>query len=136
MFRASPEYRYLSDVLGLQQFVRPEGVHGAGILVVADQKLSTGETELLKKMLGSIKIENYETVVTSSFSAMAGEIANARGVIFISANNSFTVQTNQPAVEIKDFYLMNSDEAHPSETMAYKKTAWAELQNFKKKING
>jgi hypothetical protein len=161
MISASPEYQYLRDVLGLQAFVKPEGQEYAPaplqvapttahtgthatessalagrVLVSADKNLSAAESELLKKMLASIAITNFE-IVLGDASAQAEQ---AQGIIFISSTNNFSTPTStslaQPSVQIKNFYAMTSEDSHPSETMAFKKAAWAELQNFKKKING
>lgn len=159
MISASPEYQYLRDVLGLQAFVKPEGqeyapvplvfataasnsVQGAesfsagAVLVVADKNLSNTESELLKKMLSSIAITNFEFVLGDA----SAQAEQAQGIIFISSTNNFSTSTltslAQPSVQIKNFYAMTSEDSHPSETMAFKKAAWAELQNFKKKING
>ena len=157
MISASPEFQYLRDVLGLQAFVKPEGqeyapapLHVAPttapaiellalsgcVVVSADKNLSAAESELLKKMLASIAITNFE-IVLGDASAQAEQ---AQGIIFISSTNNFSTSTStslaQPSVQIKNFYAMTSEDSHPSETMAFKKAAWAELQNFKKKING
>jgi hypothetical protein len=164
MISASPEYQYLRDVLGLQAFVKPEGqeyapvalgfaaaevatapttaraseslISSGVVIVVADKNLSAAESELLKKMLASIAITNFEIVLGDA----SAQDEQAQGIIFISSTNNFSTPTStslaQPSVQIKNFYAMTSEDSHPSETMAFKKAAWAELQNFKKKING
>ena len=98
--------------------------------VVVSQELTAEAQELLHKMLQSISIENF--VVLNSVC----EGASYRGLIFLNEKDQNLVAeelASAPSLLIQGFDVMVAAE-DKSQVMAYKKQAWADLQNFKKRV--
>lgn len=122
----SPEQQYLEQVLGIRQFIRPEGGAVLAVCVLAGRELSGDERTLLEKMLASVQINDFSLHTTKT------EIPKACGYVLLGGDEP-SLPEGSLQVTIAEFDRLVRDATSP-DVRHLKKQIWDELKVFKKKL--
>jgi hypothetical protein len=120
----SPEQQYLEQVLGIRQFLRPEGRSPRTVCVLSKHEMSDGEKLLLEKMLASVQITGF------SIHNNVTEDPDASGYVILGDEQ---ISVTAPCVRIGDFEKLVLNPNSP-EVRNLKKQIWEDLKHFKKNL--